>query len=72
MFKLKNYYGLDLTGIKLRIKMIFTNRVLMAGFSAGAQVFQGEDGSRPTLQKNIPLILKHPPVNFLISMISLP
>jgi hypothetical protein len=41
MFKPKNYFGLDLSGIILHIKMIFMNRVLMAGFSAEVQVCQG-------------------------------
>ena len=71
MFKPKNYYGLDLSGTTLHTKMIFMNRVIMVGFSAGAQVFQAEDGSRPTIQKNTLFILKDPPANILISMISL-
>ena len=69
----KNYYGLDLSGTILHIKMIFMNRVLMAGFSAGVQVFQAEDGSRRTHAKKYSAYFEAiTPVNILISMISLP
>src|SRR5262245_31053235 len=71
MFKLKNYYGLDPSGIIVLIKMTFMSLVLLVGFFAGVQACQVVHGLRPTMQKNTRLILKGLLVSFLISMIRL-